>query len=201
MSMQPVGGWLDDISNFFTGDSSSNYDSPSGYTGVSGDPFGYTTDKYFEGSIFNPTYQNPGLSDYDIASRDQYFTAGGTQGYTTTDRASGNFFSDVANGAGNFFNGITSSLNNLGGLFNTGLEAYARVQTLINQIDPEQRIIQIPGRSGAFVDKGGGNIVPLEMEYPSLRVDIDRANQAARTNTLLIAGAVGLGLVLILKKK
>jgi hypothetical protein len=72
---------------------------------------------------------------------------------------------------------------------------------LINQVNPQDKIITIPGRSGAYVDKGGGRIIPIEQEYPTLRADIDKANSAASLNKMLIFGVVGLGLVLILKKK
>ena len=199
MSIQTTGGWLDDIGNFFTGGSNNYTPAPSGYSGINNDPFGFNSDQYFGGSNFDTTYQNPGLSDYDIAARDEYFSGGGTVGITSNN--SGNFFSDLANGAGNFFNGLTTSLTGLGGLFNTGLEAYARVQGIVNQINPQEKIIQIPGRAGAFIDRGNGNILPLEQAYPQLGADIQRANQANTTQTLLIVGAIGLGLVLVLKKK
>lgn len=193
MSMQNVGGWIDDISAWFGGGgASTSTDYPtSGLIDWNTSLGGGST-----------AYPSAGQSDMDAALWASYANSGGTlpndQNYTTT---SGNFFTDLSNGAGDFFNGLTSSLTSLGGLFNTGLEAYARVQMLINQVNPQDKIITIPGRSGAYVDKGGGTVVPLEQEYPTLRADIDKANSAASLNKILIFGVVGLGLVLILKKK
>jgi len=193
MSMQNVGGWFDDISSWFGGGgASTSTDYPSsGLIDWSTSLGGGST-----------SYPSAGQSDMDAALWQSYANSQGTlpndQTYTTQ---TGNFFTDLSNGAGDFFNGLTSSLTGLGGLFNTGLEAYARVQALINQTNPQDKIITIPGRSGAFVDKGGGNILPIEKVYPSLLPEIDKANSAASLNKMLIFGALGLGLVLILKKK
>lgn len=195
-NVQPVGGWWDDltsgVSDFFTGGSSTG--STSDYTPynptpvTTSDPFGF--DLSF--SPFTKPYSTPDLGTY--------LNTGwlGSSGSTSTSTTSG---TDLFSGISDFISGATSSLKDL---FGTGLSAYAEVQKLINSQNPTDVIVNRPELGGAVVQRtqnGSVTYLPLVTAYPQFAGQIQTAKKSDTTNALLIAGVLGLGLVLILKKK
>lgn len=191
MSIQTTGGWLDSISDFFTGgstpDYTSYYSTPTPTTTV--DPFGFDLGL---SPITSPGY-TPDLGAYLNTG----YSGATVNGLDST--TSSNFFSDLSSGVGDFFNGVTGALSGLTGLFNAGLGAYAGLQQVINQTNPQDKIVQVPGTNTVVVQRGNGDLVPILQAYPNLAGALNQAEQSKTTQTLLIAGALGLGLIVLLK--
>jgi len=204
-----MGGWFDDLKswagdtwNNITGGSTTDYTSYYDKTYGSGAAAGFGGDW---GNSPSPylSYDNTQYQTQQDWWWKQYGDYGGVLPYTSTTpstTSSTNFFDDVTSGAGDFFNGVTSALQGLGGLFNTGLSAYANLQQTINSLNPQDQIVQVPGDNRIYIRRDG-QLVPFNNLYPTLSADAEAARKAQQTQTLLLVGALGLGLVLILKKK
>ena len=195
-NVQPLGGWIDDawagVTNFFGG--ASEYTPSTGFVNW-GETLGQTI----------PAYQSAGQSDSDVQAWTNYFLTGGAMGNNSsanTVAVTGtNTGSDVFANLGSSFNNILSGVTNL---FSAGVGAYATVQQLINAQNPTDVIVNRPELGGAVVQRtqnGQVTYVPLLTAYPQFASQIGTANKSSNMSGLLIAGALGLGLVLILKKK
>ncbi|NBT47100.1 MAG: hypothetical protein EBT07_04680 [Actinobacteria bacterium] len=195
-NVQPLGGWFDDaiagVQNFFSG--TTEYTPTTGLVNW-GETLGQTVSNY----------QSAGQSDSDVQAWTNYFLTGGVMGNNSsannvavTNTGTG---SDVFANLGASFNNILSGVTNL---FGAGVNAYATVQQLINAQNPSDVIVNRPELGGAVVQRtqnGQVTYVPLLTAYPQFASQIGTANKSSNMSGLLIAGALGLGLVLILKKK
>ena len=195
-NVQPLGGWLDDawtgVTNFFGG--TTEYTPTTGLVNW-GETLGQTI----------PAFGSAGQSDSDVNAWANYWASGGVMGNNSsannvavTGTGTG---SDVFANLGSSFNNILSGVTNL---FSAGVGAYATVQQLINAQNPTDVIVNRPELGGAVVQRtqnGQVTYVPLLTAYPQFASQIGTANKSSNMNGLLIAGALGLGLVLILKKK
>lgn len=184
-NVEPLGGFLDDFT-----DSVSNFFNPvpelAPSTGAVNwnETLGQTAPTYGGYYGYNPSFFNAGSgsSSADIAG---------------TTNTGGDLFS----GFNDFLSGATSSLGNL---FNTGISAYATVQQLINAQNPNDQIIFDPRLGGAIVQRtqgGATTYVPVATAYPQLVGQVAQADRSRNMTTILMVGALGLGLILILKKK
>lgn len=200
MSVQPMGGWFD-----FIGDTWNNiFDSGSsgGDTGtpyvtnptLNADPFGFELNL---SSFTNPD-SNPYLPAYNEFG--YLGTTGVTADTTTTSGGGFDFNFD------SILSGITDSVSALGSVFGTGLQAYADVQKLITSLAPQDKIVVRNGTT--YVDRtvnGQTTTLPASVVYPQFVTQFQKAeketNDSKLTQTLILAGVLGLGLVLILKKK
>ena len=201
-NVHPLGGWLDDltssISDFFTGGSAADYSPTSGLINW-GETLGQT----------KPDYQ------YDTTDFTNYWLRGGVMGGGTTGTYTGgtgagstshltgssDIFFGLSNTVTDFISGATSALTDL---FSAGTSAYATVQKLINSQNPTDVIVNRPELGGAVVQRtqnGQTTYIPLLSAYPQFASQINTANKSSSTNALIMAGVLGLGLVLILKKK
>ena len=187
-NVQALGGIFDDIANFFTGEDSTPASLPA--TDVDS--------AFFGGSSWDQILgESQQFQGYNVTSINNYTNSGGVMPYNTTNTASsGDIFADLASGFGSFLTGITN-------IVPAGLQAYAQVQQLINAQNPTDRIVNTP--LGVRVERTqGGNTTyldPLTL-YPQYAQQIQQAETSSRSTTmLLIAGALGLGLIFILKKK
>lgn len=192
MSVQPIGGWFDSIgdtwNSFFDSGSSGGGTTYTTTPALNTDPFGFELNF---SSFTNPD-SNPYLPAYNEFG--YLGTTGVTADATTTSGSDFNFT--------NFLDGITSSFSTLGTLFGTGLQAYADVQKLITSLAPQDKIVVRNGQT--YIDRtvnGSTTTLPANVVYPQFTQQFDTAKKSNQTQTLLIAGALGLGLVLILKKK
>lgn len=195
-NVQPLGGWLDDaisgVTNFFGG--TTEYTPTTGLVNW-GETLGQTL----------PAFGSAGQSDSDVNAWANYWASGGVMGNNSsannvavTGTGTG---SDVFANLGSSFNNILSGVTNL---FSAGVGAYATVQQLINAQNPTDVIENRPELGGAVVKRtqnGQVTYVPLLTAYPQFASQINSANKSSNMSGLLIAGALGLGLVLILKKK
>ena len=187
-NVQPLGGWMEDIADFFTGGSSTPSSLPA--TDVDSAFFGGSS----WGEILGEAEKFQG---YNVTAINNYTNSGGVlaTGNTGTSTTS-DFLTDFTTGLGDFFKGVTT-------LIPAGLSAYAQVQQLINSQNPTDRIVNTP--LGVRVERTQGGSVtyldPLTL-YPQYAQQIQQAQTSSKnTTTLLIAGVLGLGLILILKKK
>lgn len=190
MSVQPMGGifdWVGDTWNSVFG----SPDAGTTYTTtptLNTDPFGFDLSL---GQFTNPTTNPylPAYLDYGYLG-----TTGQTADTTTTSGGGFDFTS--------FLDGITSSVSALGSVFGTGLQAYSDVQRLITSLAPQDQIVMQNGIP--FISRttnGQTTLIPASTVYPQFTQQLATAQKSNQTQTLLIAGALGLGLVLILKKK
>jgi hypothetical protein len=181
--------WVGDTWNSLTGGSSSS--TGTGYTPTAtttSDPFGFDLSL---GQFTNPNsnpylpaYLNSGYLGTTVQTQDLPTTSGG--GFDLT----------------NFLDGITSSVSALGSVFGTGLQAYSDVQKLITSLSPQDQIVVRNGQT--YIDRtvnGTTTTLPASTVYPQFATQFATAQKSNQTQTLLLVGALGLGLVLILKKK
>jgi hypothetical protein len=183
--------WIGDTWNDLTGSSNSSSGTSYSYTPTAtttSDPFGF--DLNFS-SFTNPN-SNPYLPAYN-----EFGYLGTTAQTATTTGASGGGF-DLTS----FLDGISGSVSALGSVFGTGLQAYADVQKLITSLAPQDKIVVRGGQT--YIDRtvnGSTTTIPASTVYPQFTTQFATAQKSNQTQTLLLVGALGLGLVLILKKK
>lgn len=201
-NVQPLGGFWDDLTSgvkdFFTGGSSVDYTPTTGLVDW-GTTLGQT----------KPDYQ------YNVDDWTSYWARGGLMGGGTTGTYTGgtgagstssltsgsDIFSGVGNTITDFISGATGALSNI---FGAGISAYSEVQKLINSQNPSDEIINRPDLGGAVVKRtvnGQTTYLPLITAYPQFAGQIQTAQKSSTNTALIMAGILGLGLVLILKKK
>lgn len=199
MSVQPMGGWFDDltssISNFFTGGNS-------GYTAGGGSAgFGFN-DNPFQTGYTGLTPSTSYNTTFDDWWRD-YSASGGVMTPTTgqTTASGSDIFTGISSGLNDFLSGVTSTIGSLGNLFGTGLQAYAAVQQLINAQNPSDQIIRDPNLGVVVQRTQGGNVtyIPLATAYPQFAGQIQQAEKSSNLNTILLVGALGLGAFILIQ--
>lgn len=204
--MQTMGGIFDAVGDWFSntfGSGGTDYTKDwENITGSSGASAGFGGDW---GSSISPylSYNNQQYMTQEDYWWKQYGSQGGVLPYessTPSTTSNNNFFGDVASGAGDFFNGVTSALSGLTGLFNQGAQAYFNVQQAINAMNPQDQIVVAPGSNQPFIRRDG-QLIPLTTLYPQLQGQVAAAQKSQQTQTLLLVGALGLGLFFILKDK
>jgi len=139
-----------------------------------------------------------GVSDSQLKDWNTYWSSGGVMGADLgggTSTSTGSSF-DFLGGVNDFLAGIT-------GVAQTGLGIWQGVQTIINQQNPSDELVKLPGSNTPVVKRVvGGNTqyYPITQLYPSLAPQVQTA-QNSWIGPVLIAGIVGFGLILILKEK
>jgi hypothetical protein len=185
-------------STWFGGDDTTPEISTGGasFDGNSNDLFGFNFDNFFGGGS-STAYQNPGLSDADLQARLDYINAGGIMGYQPT--VPGTTPSSFLDG----FN-LTDFLNGITDVAQAGFGIYAGIQNIINEQNPSDRLVFLPGTNTPVIQRtqgGGSTYIPVDKLYPSLAPQIRQVqNQNSWIGPALIAGVLGIGLILILKK-
>ena len=193
--MQAMGDWWNPLT-WFDGDSgSASNDFPT--SGAIDWNLGWNTD-----------YQTPGMSDSDVKSWTDYVGSGGSlvPGWypnyvTNTGTVPGGTTTTSSDfDLGDIFGGITSALQGIGGVFNTGLQAYANVQQLINAQNPQDKIVRPPGSNMVYIQRGT-ELIPLNTAYPQIfgSAQFQQAQQQDMFNNIFKFGALALGGVLLFK--
>jgi hypothetical protein len=165
-------------------------------TNPDSDPFGWSS--WFSGGS---TDIQAGVSDSQLSDWNTYWSSGGVMGadlsnpVAITGGSSGSSF-DFLGGVNDFLAGIT-------GVAQTGLGIWQGVQTIINQQNPTDELVRLPGSNTPVVKRvtgGQTQYYPITQLYPSLTPQVQQA-QNSWIGPALIAGVLGVGLILILKKK
>lgn len=199
--MNTFGAWYnpftwfgDDTPEADTGGTAGSYTLP-----PTTDPFGWSS--WLGGG--QSTDVVGGVSDSTLDDWNTYWTSGGVMnanlGGTQSNTASS---SDIFSGIGDFFSSLTQ---NLPGLVQTGLGAYAQVQQLIAAQNPQDELVRLPGSNTPVIKRtqaGQTSYYPITQLYPSLAPQVQQAQQSQ--NWLLpvaLVGVLGIGFILISKKK
>ena len=195
--MNSFGAWYNPLTWF---DDSTPEVSAGGYTGGS-DPFGYTFDDWLGGGASTDIVA--GVSDQDKYLVDRYISEGGVLTYN--DPSSSTSSSDIFSGLGDFFSSLTT---NLPSLVNLGLGTWQNVEKFIDaqsQASGKQdRLVVLPGTKTPVVERTeGGNKTYYRMTdlYPSLAPEVQKAQQNSWIGPVLLVGVLGIGAILIFKKK
>ena len=185
---------LFDPGSWFGGDSTPEISTGVSTSTGSSDPFGWSSWFSDGGSSTN---FNTGVSDSQLNAWNEYWASGGVMGADLTggtSTATGSSF-DFLGGVNDFLAGIT-------GVAQTGLGIWQGVQTLINQQNPSDELVRLPGSSTPVIKRmvgGNATYYPITQLYPSLAPQVQTA-QNSWIGPALIAGVLGFGLILILKK-
>ena len=162
------------------------------------DPFGWS-------SVFSGGTQTDvigGISDSNLNDWNTYWASGGVMGANLgTGTTGGATSSDIFGGIGDFFSGLTQ---NLPGLVNLGLSTYQGIQNIIAQSNPNDKLIVLPGSQIPVVQRTQGgqtSYYPITQLYPSLAPQVQQAQQNSWLGPLLLVGVLGIGAILIFKKK
>jgi hypothetical protein len=197
--MKTLGAFdLFDPGSWFGGDSTPEFSAPSsgGSTSTStgsNDLFGW--DNLFGGG--SSTDFNAGVSDSQLNAWNEYWASGGVMGADLS-----NPVSTTGGSSFDFLGGVNDFLAGITGVAQTGLGIWQGVQTLINQQNPTDELVRLPGSNTPVVKRvAGGNTTyyPITQLYPSLAPQVQTA-QNSWIGPALIAGVLGFGLILILKK-
>jgi len=187
--MNTFGEWYNPFTWF---DDSSSTDTTGGsYTGASNDPFGFNLPD------FNDVLG--GISDSSLFQWQNYWNQGGMMGADLS-----NPVSTTGGSSFDFLGGFNDFLSGLTGIAQTGLGIYSGVQAIINQSNPSDKIVFLPGTKTPVIERTQGGtttIVPFATAYPNLVPQVTQAQQNSWIGPALIAGVLGVGLILILKKK
>lgn len=195
--MNTFGGFFD----FFGGDSDTDSSGTAGsYTlPPTTDPFGWSS--WLGGG--QSTDVVGGVSDSQLNDWNTYWASGGVMNANLGGTQSGTASSsDIFSGIGDFFSGLTQ---NLPGLIQTGLGAYAQVQQLIAAQNPQDELVRLPGSNTPVIKRTQGgqtSYYPITQLYPSLAPQVQQAQRSQ--NWLLpvaLVGILGIGFILITKKK
>lgn len=197
--MNTFGVWYDPTT-WFGDDTTDSGGTAGSYTlPPTSDPFGWSS--WLGGG--QSTGVVAGVSDADLYDWNTYWASGGAMtanlGGTQSGTASS---SDIFSGIGDFFTGLTQ---NLPGLIQTGLGAYQSIQQIIAQQNPQDELVRLPGSTVPVVKRtqaGQVSYFPITQLYPSLAPQVQQAQQSQ--NWLLpvvLVGALGIGFILISKKK
>jgi hypothetical protein len=194
--MNPLGAFdLFDTSTWFSSDTNTNTDAGAVSTDTgSFDPFGWSS--WFGGS--QSTDIQAGVSDSQLNDWNTYWASGGVMGNDLgAGTTSGTTSTDIFGGFSDFLSGIT-------GLAQTGLGVWQGVQTIINEQNPSDELVKLPGSNTPVVKRTTGGQIqyfPITQLYPGLSSQVQTAQKNSWVAPALIAGVLGFGLILILKKK
>jgi hypothetical protein len=188
--MNTFGEWWNPTTWFDGSDSNTEISSD---IGTSSDPFGWSS--WFGGG--QSTDIQAGVSDSTLLDWNEYWASGGVMGADLsggTSTSTGSSF-DFLGGFNDFLSGLT-------GAAQTGLGIWQGVQTIINQQNPSDELVKLPGSSTPVIKRivgGNATYYPITQLYPSLAPQVQTA-QNSWIGPALIAGVLGVGLILILKK-
>lgn len=141
-----------------------------------------------------------GVSDSQLNDWNTYWASGGVMG----NNLSGGSTNTIGTNATDFLGGFNNFLSGLTGLAQTGLGVWQGVQTIINQNNPSDELVRLPGSNTPVIKRTEGGSIqyyPITQLYPSLTPQVQQAQQSSWIGPVLIAGVLGVGLILILKKK
>ena len=161
--------------------------------GDSSDPFGWSS--WLSGGS---TDIQAGVSDSQLNDWNTYWASGGVMGADLTGGTSASTGSSF-----DFLGGINDFLSGITGVAQTGLGIWQGVQTIINQQNPSDELVKLPGSNTPVVKRTTGGqtqYFPITQLYPNLSTQVKTA-QNSWIGPALIAGVLGFGLILILKKK
>jgi hypothetical protein len=192
--MNTFGEWWNPLT--WGQDSGTSTDTSSGsFTGASNDLFGFNL----------PNFDDVvgGVSDSTLNQWQNYWNNNGVMGanLTGTVGTGGSTTGDVFSGISDFLNNALSALPNLA---QTGLGIYASVQKLVNEQNPSDRIVTLPGSKTPVIERtqnGSTTYIPFVQAYPGLVSQVNQAQQSSQWVPLALFGVLGLGLIFILKKK
>ena len=191
--MNTFGEWWNPTTWFDSGEVASEVASDVGT--VSSDPFGWNN--IFGGS--QSTDIQAGVSDSQLKDWNTYWASGGVMGADLSNPVSttGGSSLDFLGGFNDFLTGIT-------GLAQTGLGVWQGVQTIINQQNPSDELVKLPGSNTPVIKRTTGGqtqFFPITQLYPNLAPQVQSAQQNSWIGPVLIAGVLGVGLLFIFKKK
>jgi len=182
-------------------DSETDTSSGSAFTGSGGDLFGFDLNNLFGGSS-GTEYQNPGLSDADIQARLDYMNRGGTLPMTPGSTSSG---PDLFSGFNDLFSGL---FQNLPGLVNLGVGTWTGIEKILQEQSQgsgvNDTLVYLPGYKTPVIKRvqnGSTTYHSVTDLYPGLAPQVTQAQKNSWIGPALIAGVLGVGLILILKKK
>jgi len=141
-----------------------------------------------------------GVSDSQLKDWNTYWSSGGVMG---ADLSNTTPFTPIGTDSSDWLSGVNDFLKGITGVAQTGLGIWGTVQTIINQQNPSDQLVQIPGSSTPVVKRvvdGKTTFIPIVSAYPNLAPQVQQA-QNSWIGPVLIAGIVGFGLILILKEK
>jgi len=140
-----------------------------------------------------------GVSDSQLADWNTYWSSGGVMG---ADLSSTTPFTPIGTDSSDWLSGVNDFLKGITGVAQTGLGIWQGVQTIIREQNPSDQLVQIPGSSTPVVKRvvdGKTTFIPIVSAYPNLAPQVKDA-QNSWIGPALIAGVLGFGLILILKK-
>jgi hypothetical protein len=140
-----------------------------------------------------------GVSDSQLSDWNTYWASGGMMGNNLSGGTS-----TIGTNSSDFLGGFNDFLSGLTGLAQTGLGVWQGVQTIINQQNPSDELVKLPGSNTPVVKRTTGGqtqYFPITQLYPNLAPQVQSAQQNSWIGPALIAGVLGFGLILILKKK
>lgn len=164
------------------------------------DPFGWTS--WLGGG--QSTDVVGGISDSDLSAWNTYWSSGGVMNANLgqTGSATTTTSSDIFSGIGDFFSSLTQ---NLPSLVQTGLGTWSAINQIIAQQNPDDQLVTLPGSSVPVVKRtvnGQSSFYPITQLYPSLSPQVQQAQQSQNwLFPVLLVGALGIGFILISKKK
>jgi hypothetical protein len=140
-----------------------------------------------------------GVSDSQLADWNTYWASGGVMG---ADLSSTTPFTPIGTDSSDWLSGVNDFLKGITGVAQTGLGIWQGVQTIIREQNPSDQLVQIPGSSTPVVKRvvdGKTTFIPIVSAYPNLAPQVQQA-QNSWIAPVMIAGILGFGLILILKK-
>jgi hypothetical protein len=140
-----------------------------------------------------------GVSDSQLADWNTYWSSGGVMG---ADLSSTTPFTPIGTDSSDWLSGVNDFLKGITGVAQTGLGIWQGVQTIIREQNPSDQLVQIPGSSTPVVKRvvdGKTTFIPIVSAYPNLAPEVQQA-QNSWIAPVMIAGILGFGLILILKK-
>jgi hypothetical protein len=192
--MNTFGDWWNPTTWFDSSDSTPEISTGGSSSTGSTDLFGW--DNLFGGGG-SSTDLFAGVSDSTLLDWNTYWSSGGVMGADLTGGTSTSTDSSF-----DFLGGVNDFLKGITGVAQTGLGIWQGVQTIIREQNPSDQLVQIPGSSTPVVKRvvdGKTTFIPIVSAYPNLAPQVKDA-QNSWIGPALIAGVLGFGLILILKK-
>jgi hypothetical protein len=186
---------LFDSSTWFGGDSTPEISTGGSTSTGSSDPFGWSS-WFSDGG--SSTDFNTGVSDSQLNAWNEYWASGGVMGADLS-----NPVSTTGGSSFDFLGGVNDFLAGITGVAQTGLGIWSGVQKIINEQNPTDELVKLPGSNTPVIKRvvgGNATYYPITQLYPSLAPQV-RTAQNSWIGPALIAGVLGFGLILILKKK
>lgn len=198
--MNTFGVWYDPTT-WFSDESSTTDSSATGgsFMGdIGGNLFGWNP-------LVNPQPVTPGAETGSFFTWPEYQAGGGVLTPSTPTGGEATSTSDIFAGLSDFLSGFTQTLP---GLVNTGLSTWQSVQNIINQQNAlnatRDELVYLPGQRTPVVKRTQGAQVtyhPIVDLYPQLAPQVQQAQKNSWVLPVILVGALGIGFILISKKK